>query len=56
MYSHNCHKQNKYGDTKMKLKIRKRKQKMSLLSKLVYELIPTNDQTILLVDRDIAKL
>jgi len=41
----------------MKLKIRKRKnKKMSLIAKLAYEFLPTNDQSILAIDREISKL
>ena len=40
----------------MKLKKRKRKNKMSLINKLAYEFLPTTDQSILAVDREIAKL
>ncbi len=40
----------------MKLRFRKRNKKMSLLQKLAYEFLPTNDQTLLSIDREIEKL
>lgn len=41
---------------KLKLKFRKGKKKMSLLQKLAYEFLPTSDENILSVDREIEKL
>ncbi len=40
----------------MKIKFRKRKNKMSLLEKLTYEFLPTNDKSFLSIDKDIASL
>jgi hypothetical protein len=40
----------------MKLKMRKRKNKMSLLAKLAYEFLPTTDSQFAAIDSDIAKL
>lgn len=40
----------------MKIKNRKRKNKMSLLTKLAYEFLPTNDQSLLEIDKEIARL
>jgi len=40
----------------MKLKFRKRKTKMSLIQKLAYEFLPTNDSQFAAIDNDIAKL
>jgi hypothetical protein len=44
---------------KFKIKLRKRKNikmRASLLSKLAYELLPTNDEALLAIDEDIAQL
>jgi hypothetical protein len=40
----------------MKLKIKRKKNKMSLLEKLAYEFLPTSDKSLLQIDKDIAKL
>ena len=38
------------------MKLKRKKKKMSLIAQLAYEFIPTTDQSILAVDRAIAKL
>lgn len=41
---------------KLKIKIKKRKNKMSLIQKLAYEFIPTTDESLLALDQEINSL
>jgi hypothetical protein len=55
-YNRYCHKEINMTNKNMKLLKRKRNKKMSLLTKLAYEFLPTTDKQLLSIDKDIAKL
>lgn len=38
------------------MKLKRKKKKMSLLNKLAYEFLPTNDEKLLAIDKQIASL